>query len=34
VLVYGLLSATFGTLYVVVVVALQTLIYALSGQES
>ena len=33
-LVYGLLSATLGTLYVVVVVALQTLIHALSGQES
>ena len=33
-LVYGLLSATLGTLYVVVVVALQMLMNALSGQES
>jgi hypothetical protein len=33
-LVYGLLSATLGTLYLVVVVALQALINALSGQES
>ena len=33
-LVYGLLSAVLGALYVVVVVALQTLIHALSGQES
>jgi hypothetical protein len=33
-LVYGLLSATLVALYLVVVVALQTLINALSGQES
>jgi hypothetical protein len=33
-LVYGLLTATLAVLYVVAVVALQTLIHALSGQES